>query len=308
MSADSKLDWLNIGLMLGCWALACRFPVELLLASYAILGPAHYLTEISWLHDRDYYAGKLAGLALAVLGCLVMTRRWPIGVPCLWAAFALAAAAAFGSKSGRAAAPLAVAAAALGFSLGPKLGYFWTTILPTAVHVYLFTALFVAAGALKRRSATGFLSVLVLAACGASFFFYHPFAAYPLADGLRLKMSYFMGVDAVIMARLGWTGYERAIGVMGFLSFAYTYHYLNWFSKAEVIKWHQTPRARWAVMAAAYAVLLGAYAWSFDAGFTASSMLSMAHVALEFPLDFRTAADLLLKDSPSGVGAGSSAV
>jgi hypothetical protein len=31
------------------------FPFELFLFSYAVSGPLHYLTEISWLHDRKYF-------------------------------------------------------------------------------------------------------------------------------------------------------------------------------------------------------------------------------------------------------------
>src|SRR5215212_6090207 len=51
-------------------------PFHLFLFAYAILGPLHYLTEISWLHDRDYFAPRrnarrwwllLVGVAMAVL-------------------------------------------------------------------------------------------------------------------------------------------------------------------------------------------------------------------------------------------------
>ena len=30
--------------------------------------------------------------------------------------------------------------------------------------------------------------------------------------------------------------------IMRFIAFAYTYHYLNWFSKTSVIKWHLVPK------------------------------------------------------------------
>ncbi|MFZ1592043.1 MAG: hypothetical protein WAT27_08150, partial [Chitinophagales bacterium] len=33
-------------------------PFELFLFSYAVLGPLHYLTEISWLHKRQYFSPK----------------------------------------------------------------------------------------------------------------------------------------------------------------------------------------------------------------------------------------------------------
>src|SRR2546430_5445042 len=41
--------------MVGSCLLAYAFPFELFLFSYAVLGPLHYLTEISWLHDRKYF-------------------------------------------------------------------------------------------------------------------------------------------------------------------------------------------------------------------------------------------------------------
>lgn len=45
-----RADTVHLGLMLGALALAYVLPFELLLLSYAVLGPAHYFTEISWLH------------------------------------------------------------------------------------------------------------------------------------------------------------------------------------------------------------------------------------------------------------------
>jgi hypothetical protein len=51
----TQINYLNIGLMIVSCLLAFRFPFELFLFSYAILGPLHYLTEISWLHDRKYF-------------------------------------------------------------------------------------------------------------------------------------------------------------------------------------------------------------------------------------------------------------
>ena len=37
------------------------------LFAYAFLGPLHYLTEISWLHDRQYFAkGKFADSTLKI--------------------------------------------------------------------------------------------------------------------------------------------------------------------------------------------------------------------------------------------------
>src|ERR1700731_2179386 len=45
----------HLGLMLAALAITYVVPFELLLLSYVVLGPAHYFTEISWLHDRKYF-------------------------------------------------------------------------------------------------------------------------------------------------------------------------------------------------------------------------------------------------------------
>src|SRR5438105_15288845 len=50
-----QVNYLNLGLMIVSCVLAYIIPFELFLFSYAVLGPLHYLTEISWLHDRKYF-------------------------------------------------------------------------------------------------------------------------------------------------------------------------------------------------------------------------------------------------------------
>src|SRR3979409_1123704 len=51
----NEVNYLNVGLMVVACILAYLIPFELFLFSYAVLGPLHYLTEISWLHDRKYF-------------------------------------------------------------------------------------------------------------------------------------------------------------------------------------------------------------------------------------------------------------
>jgi hypothetical protein len=51
----NRLDYINIGLLIFSCILAFIMPFELFLFAYGVLGPLHYLTEISWLHDKNYY-------------------------------------------------------------------------------------------------------------------------------------------------------------------------------------------------------------------------------------------------------------
>ena len=61
MLAIDRINYLNIGLMIGACLAAYVFPFELFLFSYAVLGPLHYLTEISWLHERSYFTESQKG-------------------------------------------------------------------------------------------------------------------------------------------------------------------------------------------------------------------------------------------------------
>lgn len=56
--STAQINYLNIGLMLVSLAAAMTLPFEVFLFSYAVLGPLHYLTEISWLHDRRYFTER----------------------------------------------------------------------------------------------------------------------------------------------------------------------------------------------------------------------------------------------------------
>jgi len=67
-----QVNYLNIGLMIGSAAVAVRWPFETFLFAYIVLGPLHYLTEISWLHDRHYFTRRRYDyLLLIVAACLV---------------------------------------------------------------------------------------------------------------------------------------------------------------------------------------------------------------------------------------------
>ena len=81
--------------------------------------------------------------------------------------------------------------------------------------------------------------------------------------------------------------YNSTVGIMlmRFIAFAYMYHYLNWFSKTEVIRWHKVPKIRFA---AVIVLWLGAslfYTYDYSLGLSMLFFLSFTHVLLEFPLN-----------------------
>src|SRR5262249_58003852 len=67
-----RQEWAQPALIVGSAAFAYVVPFEGLLYAYAILGPAHYLTELNWLHDRGYFIADRAArwlfLALGLVG------------------------------------------------------------------------------------------------------------------------------------------------------------------------------------------------------------------------------------------------
>jgi hypothetical protein len=71
----------------------------------------------------------------------------------------------------------------------------------------------------------------------------------------------------------------------GLLAFVYTYHYLNWFIKADVIRWTDIPPGRLALMAGISVVSTGLYFYDYALGFSVLLALSLVHVVLEFPLN-----------------------
>jgi hypothetical protein len=76
--------------------------------------------------------------------------------------------------------------------------------------------------------------------------------------------------------------------VMRFIAFAYTYHYLNWFSKTSVIKWHQVPRPWLILVIVSWLSAVAIYAVDYMLGLEVLFLLSMLHVFLEFPLNYRS--------------------
>ena len=81
---------------------------------------------------------------------------------------------------------------------------------------------------------------------------------------------------------------HSGIILMRLIAFAYTYHYLNWFSKTSVIKWHEGSKSRLGMIIGLWLLSVGLYAVDYTMGMYALLFLSMLHVFLEFPLNHRT--------------------
>ena len=112
-----------------------------------------------------------------------------------------------------------------------------------------------------------------------------PTAEIRIASFARVGQDYFGNVGPALSRLFGVPGLVLDTRLTSLLAFVYTYHYLNWFIKADVIRWTAVPKARLAAMAAASAVSTALYFYDYAFGFTFLLALSLIHILLEFPLD-----------------------
>jgi hypothetical protein len=295
-----RINYVNIGLMLVSAVAACVMPFEVFLISYAVLGPLHYLTQISWLHDRGYFTtGRWDWIPLALLGVASLEAAYGhwlgwLGSP--FAALGLGIVVAFVRNP---VVKIATLVACVALTEPMRAWFparvFFGVFLTTVVHVYLFTGLFILAGSLKSRSRSGYASLGVFLACGLGLLLVRPATPLTLTPYASENIEPFSAMVAGMVRLLpATTDRDSAIMAVGrFLGFAYTYHYLNWFSKTGVIRWHEIGAARMATIGVLWAVSVGLYWYDYATGLAALFFLSIVHVFLEFPLDARTLVDVV---------------
>ena len=458
---DVQINYLNIGLMFMSAILAFFMPFETFLFAYAFLGPLHYLTEISWLHDRQYFAkGKYDFTFLLIIGVFLSVAafandfeflnfnlypplvdakidfvKWYYSmsiadISIMLALFSAVLFVLFKDIKLKLGAILvmyiivyfsfnldmdllgifilmaivsaflyvfvknlylkivciALLYAGIYYSYSPdwfgldtdflsqeeileaesdknkfknsSVVFALTSLVPTLIHVYLFTGLFMLFGALKSRSKTGLISIVFFIlipiilvfslpvkkegnylssygteayyAEGTGFFntnvsIMRQFGLSPnmtnkdyidqfVKDSSEKQQYYMLWKDSLdndfIIQNEGHPYYgkpipladtkegsqkdnwwsivffsEIGIMLMRFIAFAYLYHYLNWFSKTEVIRWHKVPKVRFVGVIALWLVACGLYAYDYAVGLSFLFFLSFTHVLLEFPLN-----------------------
>ncbi len=304
---DSQIHYLNIGLMFLSALLAFILPFELFLFSYAVLGPLHYLTEIGWLHKKNYFTkGKYDFIFLSFLCVLVFyfsyvqPAKSNTQLPSI-ILYALLLSAIFVFIKDNVYRLVLAILILIGLATS-KFGetYFvWIGVfLPTIIHVLFFTWAFMFYGVLKNKSFAGYLSVVVLIIIAISFFVFNiPNLQYEVSDYVikSYDLFGFLNLKLIELFNLSPSSevpqfeliYHSNPGyiVMRFIAFSYTYHYLNWFSKTSVIQWHRVSKMS---LIATIVIWLGSvaiYLYDYSIGLKALFFLSFLHVFLEFPLN-----------------------
>jgi len=294
-------DAAHLGLMLAALGLTYLVPFELLLLAYVVLGPAHYATEISWLHDRKYFLPQrgiaMVLAAVAVAAALIDNAAWFGFV--MWAAFVgcvllvTAATALQTMVLFIVAIALTAALVANGASLA-VLGI----LLPTLIHVSLFTLVFMALGAYRSSEKVQWLLLAIYLAAIALILMLPPTAATLIPSFGQAGHDYFANVAPALGRLLGVPDLRLDTRLTSLLAFVYTYHYLNWFIKAEIIHWNKMTKGRWALVAATSGASTALYFYDYALGFTVLLAFSLVHIVLEFPLN-----SLALRQLGAAIGA-----
>jgi len=311
---------------------ACILPFWLFIFSYAVLGPLHYLTELGWLNKKKFFTtGRydflpliIIGLVWAVLYIFLSTLGeddFPESLRIEWlgedwsdkftnlarkmndillaglvGGFVMALVKKWWIK---------ILALVVGFTVGVIMSandveghrLIIGVLLPTLIHVFIFTGLFMLYGAIKSKSKVGYVGVGFLVVCGAACFLIPETSAFGMT-GYGFDNYTDLGFDSVNKvvynfgeARIAWvedpeslfSGYGMQL--QRFIAFAYTYHYLNWFSKTSIIGWHKVPKLN---LISALVLWVGSvvlYFYNYKYGLRALLTLSILHVVLEFPLN-----------------------
>ncbi len=328
MNKTSKVDILNIGLVLISLWIAFKLPFKLFMFSYAVLGPLHYLTEINWLSERNFFSKAKRSWSIVFVIIAFIISLYPTLKLFGWeksesiqgmlklavsnsnalilAAFLFATVYILLRRGSYLALALlsAIIVSILASTSFPEAFIMIGVFVPTLVHVYIFTLLFIIYGAIKSKSRYGYLLALVVLAV-PFLIFYLPVdtSAYTLQGS---AYDTFIGTNMYIIT----STLETILGISTphdfdilsnfavraqvFIAFAYTYHYVNWFSKTSIIGWGKSltkKKALWII--GLWALSVGLYMYDYKFGFIALFFLSFLHVLLEFPLNAVTIRELV---------------
>lgn len=310
------VDKLNVFLILFSLFLAIILPFELFLFSYAFLGPIHYFTEINWLNQKKYFVGERSkwmfvfllfaaiGFTFFILNVLKIDLNF------------MNKSVFFNSKTLLMTALLfsiALVSSKIKYNLFlvliisylivllirkyfPVSFYFYSVFLPTIFHVYVFTMFFMIYGVLKNKSNYGLTNIFLLIIV--------PLIIIILPNSLFVsnvspgvmtvfEISKFQNLNFTLLKVFNISSNEitsvYSVKAQVFIAFAYTYHYLNWFSKTNIIGWHKHMNFKKVGLISLLSLIsFSIYLYDYKLGLMTLLFFSVLHVYLEFPLNITT--------------------
>lgn len=302
-----NIEILNIALLLIAGILSILAPFELFLFVYAFLGPLHYVTEINWLQNRHFYLNskkEIVWLILPIIGIGLVTYtpyfnalKWAIPF-LIYTAFLSGIF--FTSKNqSKKVRFIFILLLMIGFSSSFVFEYkfklIFSLFLPTLIHVFIFTGIFLLSGFLKSKNKWSFSTLIVYIIMSfivstinfnSSFLIDNTKPIYHSFEKLNIALFSICNKEILDIRDIYYSDLGRRI--MQFISFAYTYHYFNWFSKTSVIQWHKTSKLRNIALVVIWIISIYLYLLNYQLGLYWLYLLSLSHVILEFPLNIIT--------------------
>lgn len=316
MTKANKIGRLNVILILVSLFLSVMLPFELFLFSYAVLGPLHYLTEINWLHQKNYFVKERKYIWILILFAIAITFLVLFKYLKLEAVFSNYLSSYFMLFG-------VLLVSGLVFSIGlvlfkeskrifltlifafifgllflkffPFSFFIISIFLPTIIHVYFFTLLFMILGALKSYSVYDVFAIIILIliplfiSCNPFLFVFH---TSELVKDIFLETGFKNVIVSVnqILSDISISYFDFnsvvIIKIQTFIAFSYTYHYLNWFSKTSIIGWDRNISRPYLVfILILWLASVALYIYSYKTGVIVLYFLSMLHVIVEFPLN-----------------------
>lgn len=320
-----SIDVLNIFLIIVSLLLAFELPFELFLFAYAVLGPLHYLTEIRWLHEKNYFVHNKVWMIVFIAITLLMSLNLPFAVPLVATNFTSQQISSIQQKINTFIFPLPLIAfifslaiifvrnwrsmvlALLGsIAISMLLTMYFNGVgvmagmlLPTLFHVYVFTLLFMVFGTLQSKSKAGLAAIALMCAVPLIIIVSNvsvrefTFGTNTIKTFLDAQFyvvnNYFAGLFGLPSDNRSIFYSTAGIKIQIFIAFAYTYHYLNWFSKTSIIGWAKniSKRSLYLVLALWF-MSLALYWYDYRTGLLALFALSLLHVFLELPLNAKS--------------------
>jgi hypothetical protein len=172
-------------------------------------------------------------------------------------------------------------------------------LLPTLIHVSLFTLIFMALGAYRSGEKFQWLLVALYLGAITMLLIAPPTAATLIPSFAKAGHDYFANVAPALGRLFRIPGLSLDNRLTSLLAFVYTYPYLNWFIKAEIIHWNAMTKKRLAVVVMASGASTALYFYDYAFGFTVLLAFSLAHIVLEFPLNV-----LALRQLGAAIGSG----
>lgn len=304
-----NIDILNIFLILLSGFFAFILPFQTFLFVYAFLGPLHYLTEINWLQQRDYFLNHKNNafylfIPILLIGCITYIPSFDAFkqiIPFL--IFFTFLVAIFNTSNNEKLyknwkfilfTSIGILTSYLSLRGTKQPNYFHTLFsifLPSLIHVFIFTGIFTLSGFQKTKNKLSLLTFITFILMTLLLFSINLNSSFLMDDVQNygsfesLNAAVFRVFNKEVLASQDIYFTSFGIKVMQFIAFAYTYHYLNWFSKTSIIQWHKTSKTKIYSIVLIWITSVLLYVYNYKTGLYWLYLLSLTHVILEFPLN-----------------------